>query len=147
MPNCTPDEASATLLARREDQIGPASKQSDVDITRASHYVPQATLRRWSANGTHLYAYRILVSHPGVPEWRLHGIRGLVRQADLYTTFDGSTEGDDFERFIIREIEEPGQEAIEQLLAKGRMRPADWTESRCLSPPNSFVHRCFSLSG
>jgi hypothetical protein len=32
----------------------------------------------------------------------------------------------EFETFITREIEEPGQEAIEQLLAKRKMKPVHW---------------------
>lgn len=66
------------------------------DITRESHYVPQATLKGWSLDGIHLSAYRLLVSHPNIAEWQTLTIRGLARQRDLYTTF----EGDHFEKFI-----------------------------------------------
>jgi hypothetical protein len=41
-------------------------------------------------------------------------------------TFEGDQEGDDFEKFITREIEEPGQAAIEKLVANVKMKPADW---------------------
>ncbi len=71
-------------------------------------------------------AYRLLASHPNVPEWQSYAIRRLTRQRDLYTTFDGDQEGDDFEKFITREIEEPGQAAIEQLVANRRMKSIDW---------------------
>ena len=48
------------------------------DITRKTHYVPQATLRRWSENGSHVYAYDILVPHANVPDWqRRERDRGL----------------------------------------------------------------------
>lgn len=96
------------------------------EITRESHYVPQATLKRWSLDGIHVSAYRLLVSHPNVPEWQKLTIRGLARQRDLYTTFEGEAEGDDFEKFITREIEEPGQEAIEKLLGNFKMKSAHW---------------------
>jgi hypothetical protein len=43
-------------------------------ITRDFHYVPHATLKRWSEDGIHVWAYRILVSHPDVPEWSRHRI-------------------------------------------------------------------------
>ena len=61
------------------------------EITRESHYVPQATLKRWSLDGIHLSGYRLLVSHPDVPVWQSHTIGGLARQRDLYT-FDGHAE-------------------------------------------------------
>lgn len=96
------------------------------DLARESHYVPQATLRRWSEDGVSVHAYRLLVSHPSVPEWELHGVRGLTRHRDLYTTFEGDREGDDFERFIGREVEDPGHAAIDKLMAKARMTPGDW---------------------
>ena len=95
------------------------------NITRDSHYVPQATLRRWSIDGTHICAYRLLVSHENVPLWERKGIKGMVCQDDLYTTFSGDAETDDFERFITS-IEQPGQDAIEKLLARSKMKPADW---------------------
>jgi hypothetical protein len=96
------------------------------DITRNTHYVPQATLRRWSENGTHVYAYDILVPHANVPDWQSRGIKRVGRQVDLYTTLEGAEETDGFEKHITRTYEEPGQEAIEKLLAKGRMSPLDW---------------------
>lgn len=95
-------------------------------IARDSHYVPQATLRRWSGPDGRVAAYRTLVSHERVPEWERHAVKSLAWQRDLYTTFDGDQEGDAFERFLAREIEEPGQAAIETLLARGRMRPESW---------------------
>ncbi|MGE3843022.1 MAG: DUF4238 domain-containing protein [Vicinamibacterales bacterium] len=96
-----------------------------MSITRDSHYVPQATLRRWSGDGTHVWAYRLLVSHENVPLWERKTIRGLVFQDDIYTTLCGDQESDDFERFITS-IEERGQAAIEKLLAHSKMKPADW---------------------
>ncbi len=47
-------------------------------ITRDSHYVPMAALRRWSNDGTYLFAYRILVSTPKVPEWRRRPFAGSL---------------------------------------------------------------------
>lgn len=96
------------------------------EITHDSHYVAQACLRRWSSDGIHVYAYRALVSRPEVPEWRLRPIRGLAFQPDLYTSFTGGQEIDEFERWISREYENPGLEAVDKLLAGGRMGPSDW---------------------
>lgn len=96
------------------------------NITRDSHYVPQATLRRWSDDDNHVYAYRTLVSRPEVPVWELRSIRGLACQRDLYTCFSGGQEVDEFERWIAKEYEEPGLEAISKLLARARLSPSDW---------------------
>jgi len=96
------------------------------NLSRDSHYVPQATLRRWSDDGYRVYAYRTLVSRAEVPEWELRPIRGLAHQQDLYTTFSGGREVDEFERWITKEYEEPGLEAVDKLLARVRMSPADW---------------------
>lgn len=95
-------------------------------ITRDSHYVPMAALRRWSIDGTHLFAYRILVSTPTVPEWRRRPIRGLAYHRDLYTVFAGWQELDDFERWLSSEYEQPGLEAIDRLLCGSRLTPEDW---------------------
>ena len=96
------------------------------DITHNSHYVPQATLRRWSDDGTHVHAYRILVSHADVPEWEKQPIKSVTRQADLYTTLAGDEDSDEFEKHITCVYEEPGQNAIEKLLSKQRMTSLDW---------------------
>jgi hypothetical protein len=48
-----------------------------------------------------------------------------VCEDDLYTVFSGDAETDEFERFMTS-IETPGQEAIEKLLARSQMKPADW---------------------
>jgi hypothetical protein len=66
------------------------------------------------------------VSHANVPEWLKQPIKGVTRQTDLYTTLEGDEESDKFEKQITRAYEEPGQDAIEKLLAKQRMTPLDW---------------------
>ena len=96
------------------------------NITRNNHYVPQATLQRWSDDGAHVYAYRLLLSHSNVPEWEHRTIRGLAQQPDLYTVLSDGKEEDEFETFITRGFEEPGQQAIEKLLSRSSMKPADW---------------------
>ena len=83
-------------------------------------------LRRWSDDGTNLYAYRILVSSPKVPEWRRKSIRGLAYRRDLYTVFGGGEELDDFERWLSSDYEQPGLEAIDKLVRRARLTPGDW---------------------
>ena len=97
-----------------------------LEITRGSHYVPRRTIKRWSRDGKYVLAYRRLVSHEDVPEWDRYRIKGLARQADLYTTLENGEDVDDLEKWLTREYEEPGQDAIEKLLAKGRLTPLDW---------------------
>ncbi len=95
-------------------------------IARDSHYVPRAILRRWSNDGTNIYAYRILVSRVEVPEWTLRPISGIAYQKDLYTTFGGGEELDEFERWIGKEFEDAGLCAVEKLVNRERLSPADW---------------------
>ena len=96
------------------------------NITRNNHYVPRATLQRWSDGAAHVCAYRLLVSHPNVPEWHHLPIRGLAQQPNLYTLLSGGKEEDEFETFITRGFEEPGQRAIETLLSRSSMKRTDW---------------------
>jgi hypothetical protein len=49
------------------------------NITRNNHHVPEATLKRWSTDGERVWAYRLLVSHRGVRNWRRELISGLTR--------------------------------------------------------------------
>lgn len=96
------------------------------NITRDSHYVPQATLRRWSNDGKQILAYRTLVPHVNIPEWSLKSIRGLAYQRDLYTTLSGGQELDDFERWITKEFEERALESINKILANRQLTRDDW---------------------
>jgi hypothetical protein len=77
-----------------------------------------------------VYVYRKLVSHQNVPEWSRISLKSVARQTDLYTLFQGGDDDDAFERWITREYEEPGQDAIEKLLARTPMTPHDW---RCVA--------------
>jgi hypothetical protein len=104
----------------------PVTKQN---ISRDSHYVPQSTLRKWSEDGERIHAYRTLVSHPNVPEWSLRAIKNTAYQRDLYTTFNGDQELDEFELWIGREFEEPGLQAVDKLLSGTRLTQLDW---KCL---------------
>jgi hypothetical protein len=97
------------------------------NIARASHYVPQAVLRRWSVDGNNVYSYRVLVSRAEVPEWESKPVRGVALQQDLYTVFSGGQEVDEFEQWINTEYEAPGLEAIDRLINASRLTPADWS--------------------
>jgi Protein of unknown function (DUF4238) len=97
-----------------------------LNITRDNHYVSQASLRRWSCDGTSVYASRLLVSRAQVPEWELSSIRGIAFQENLYTTFSGGHEADEFEKWITTDYEEPGLEAVDKLIKRARLTPSDW---------------------
>ena len=115
------------------------------NIARNNHYVPEATLRRWSQDGDRVWGYRLLVSHGGVRAWRPELIAGLTRQTDLYTEHRNGQDVDAFETFITREFEEPGQRAIEKLICGSRMSPADWRRiarfvvAQDLRTPQDFI--------
>ena len=97
------------------------------NIAHKNHYVPQSTLSRWSDVNNQIHAYRILVSHSEVPEWRPRPISGIAYQPDLYTSFSGDAELDEFEHWIEKEFETPGLEAIDRLILQRRLYPPDWS--------------------
>jgi hypothetical protein len=53
-------------------------------------------------------------------------ISGLARQTDFCTEHRNGRDVDAFETFITRQFEEPGQQAIDKLLACRPMTPKDW---------------------
>lgn len=95
-------------------------------ITRENHYVPQMLLRRWSIDGTTVFARRLLVSHPSVPEWQRTPFRGLARQRDLYTSLLSGEELDEFEQWASASIEAPASLAIDKVVAGVRLKREDW---------------------
>jgi hypothetical protein len=78
------------------------------NITRSNHYIPEATLKRWSIDGQRIWGYRLLVSHRGVRSWGRELISRLARQTDFYTEHRDGKDVDSFETFITRRFEEPG---------------------------------------
>ena len=96
------------------------------NITRDNHYIPQAVPHQWSNDGERVHAYRILVSHSEVPEWELRSISGTAYHRDLYTSFTGDEELDEFEQWIEKEFEIPGLEAINKLVLERRLSQMEW---------------------
>lgn len=96
-------------------------------LTHDNHFLSQGYLRNWSTDGRRVFAYRILVSHPNVPEWSARSIRGVAFRKDLYTWVDRSgQEHDDIERWLADEIESPALAAIEKAVNGRRLHPEDW---------------------
>lgn len=83
-------------------------------------------IRHWSDDGLSVQAYRILVSHPGVPEWASRPIRGLAYQNDLYTTVVAGREIDETENWIEKEFETPGLRAVDRLLDGTKLHDQEW---------------------
>ena len=96
------------------------------NFSRDSHFVPQATLQRWSEDGKQIQTYQTLVPHVDFPVWRLRSIKGMAMQRNLYTTFSGGKELDSFEHWIAKDFEEPGLEAINKLLSYSQLTRDDW---------------------
>ena len=67
-----------------------------------------------------------MVPHSNVRKWERKPIRGSAFRRDLYTTLEGGRETDAIERWLTSEIEQPGQEASERLLAGRRLTRDDW---------------------
>jgi hypothetical protein len=94
-----------------------------------------------------VWAYRLLGPSEKIDPWQLCAIKSLTKQRDLYTTFEGDQEGDDFEKVITREIEEPGQAAIEKVIDNFKMKPAGWYPSRSSLPRSRCERRCSLSNG
>jgi len=95
------------------------------NLSRDNHFVPQRYLQAWSEDGDRLWAYRTLVSHHSVHEWRRRSIKGLAFHRDLYTTFRDGIEVDDFEHWI-NELEQPAFEVIDRVRQEARLGRSDW---------------------
>lgn len=95
-------------------------------FTRRNHFVPQAYLRRWAGAQGKVWCYRLLVSDAGVLPWKLHSVRSIGFHEHLYTTVLAGRETDQFEAWIEREFETPGQRAIAKVVSERRLTPEDW---------------------
>ncbi len=94
--------------------------------THDNHFLPQAYLKPWSADGKRVWGYRILVSSKSVPVWTRRSIRGTGFQQHLYTEISDGEERDDFERWIEAEYETPSQDAIAKVLRGEAPTAPDW---------------------
>lgn len=83
-----------------------------VEFARHSHSIPRAYLRGWSADGSRVWARRLLVPAATYPEWEQRPIRSLAAYEHLYTSVREGQESDDFERWINEEFEDPAAEPL-----------------------------------
>jgi uncharacterized protein DUF4238 len=97
------------------------------EFARESHYIPQFYLRRWSLDGRRVWAYRLLVPRADYLKWRPTFIRGIARQAHLYTSVGrGGEESDRVERWFSREVEAPAIDALERVVRDEPLGREDW---------------------
>jgi len=95
------------------------------------------------------------VPRADAPEWELRSIRGRAYQRDLYTSVVEGEEVDELERWIKRNFEDPGLEAINQLVNGTRMTPTEWRSiarfvaAQDVRTPLSFIElmRLFEKEG
>src|SRR5581483_11786554 len=123
------DESRAALFTRAPHPVSRTSQASELPIkqfTIDSHYVPQHYLGAWSDDGVRVNAYRLVVPNERVVVWKPRAIRGLVKHQHLYTSMLTGEASDEFERWIEREVETPGAEAIDKVRANRRLSPSDW---------------------
>jgi hypothetical protein len=96
------------------------------DLHRDNHYVPRNYLKRWTSDGSRLWAYRVICSHARAPLWRLVSTRGVAYREHLYTKIAASRESDEVERWLDAEFEAPAEEAIEKVTSDRQLTPRDW---------------------
>jgi hypothetical protein len=93
---------------------------------RDNHYVPRSYLKRWSAGGSKLWVYRVLVAHDRFPRWREASTRSVAYHEHLYTQILASGETDEFERWLDAEFEAPAQEVLSKAISEQRLTPNEW---------------------
>jgi hypothetical protein len=93
---------------------------------RDNHYVSRGYLKRWTSDGSKLWAYRVLVSDERVPQWREVSTRGIAYHEHLYTKIAAWGESDEVERWLESEFETPAEQAIEKVISDRPLTSADW---------------------
>ena len=94
--------------------------------THDNHFVPQWYLRQWADADGKFWRYRLLVPHESCPHWEERPVRGVAFERDLYTVAFEGRDDDDFERWIKREYEDPGQAAVQKAIDRRKLCADDW---------------------
>lgn len=105
----------------------PTDSTSRRQVTRDSHYVPSSYLKRWAGSDGKLSAYRLVVKHDRVAEWRRSTPAGVGYFEHLYTTTHGGVPSDEVEQWLSRKFETPAEPVIERAVSGGRLTPEDWS--------------------
>jgi hypothetical protein len=96
------------------------------ELKRNNHFLPRGYLKRWAGSGGKVWSYRLLVSHPNVPQWKQQSTRGLAYQEHLYTRLVADKESDEIERWLDREFESPAEEPFRKAISNEKLTPSDW---------------------
>jgi hypothetical protein len=95
-------------------------------VKRNNHYAAQHYLARFAATNGRVFRYRVLAPHSDYPEWEPSSLRSTASQENLYVRATGDDDTDELERWIEREIETPGNQAITRALEGNLPDAADW---------------------
>jgi hypothetical protein len=95
-------------------------------FNRQNHYTPQGYLRGWSSDGSHVWAYRLLVPRPDYPEWEWRALKSVASHQDLYTSVRAGRDSDEFEQWLNEEIENPASAALDKVRADQPLTQDDW---------------------
>lgn len=84
-------------------------------ITRDNHYVPRFYLKGWSANGSTILTYDLVVKNERVPHWKHCQIKSMACWRDFYSQTADGVVSDAFERMLNSEYETPSIRAFEKV--------------------------------
>lgn len=101
------------------------------NLARDNHYIPQAYLRGWSDDGYTVWAHRLVVPSEQYPPWERKSIQSVGTFRNLYTSVQGGTESDEFERWFNTEFEDPAAPVLEKVRKDARMTWQDWRHLAC----------------
>jgi Protein of unknown function (DUF4238) len=99
---------------------------SNTPFQRDNHYVPCVYLDAFKGPDKKIATYRLLVSHPKVPLWKFHSVRGIAYHSHLYTRMTAGGLSDEFEKWLEHEYETPAAPALQRAVTDDRLSPEDW---------------------
>lgn len=116
-------------------------------VTRNNHSVPEAYLRGWSSDGTHVLARRLLVPVSTYPEWERRRVGSLTAYQHLYTVVSQGQESDDLEQWLNNEFESPAALVLARVRENARLTADDFRKlayyvaSQDVRTPASFLEQ------
>ena len=93
---------------------------------RENHYVPRLYLKHFEAAPGKIQTYRLLVSHPHIPLWKLRSVGAIGYHSHLYTRVIQGAESDEIENWFNHEFETPAEEPIRKVVEDRALSASDW---------------------